>query len=132
MALVRLAKYECLACGYVYDPDVGDPIGGIEPGTPFEELPENWVCPECGAGKDLFERVVFQDLDASDGVAQPTSAEPAATLQKYECLACGYVYDPAQGDPDGGIAPGTSFADLPDDWACPECGAGKGMFEAIG
>lgn len=47
-------RYECLVCGYVYDPEVGDSIGGIPPGVPFEELPEDWVCPQCGAGKDQF------------------------------------------------------------------------------
>lgn len=45
----------------------------------------------------------------------------------YEC-PCGYVYDPAQGDPDGGIAPGTAFDDIPEDWVCPICGLGKDMF----
>jgi rubredoxin len=50
-------------------------------------------------------------------------------MDKYECLACGYIYDPAKGDPDNGVAPGTRFEDLPDDWVCPECGAGKDMFE---
>jgi rubredoxin len=48
-------KWECLACGYIYDPVVGDPDGGIAPGTPFEDLPDDWVCPECGVGKDMFE-----------------------------------------------------------------------------
>lgn len=47
--------YVCLACGWVYDPEVGDPDGGIEPGVPFEDLPDDWVCPVCGAGKDMFE-----------------------------------------------------------------------------
>ena len=46
----------------------------------------------------------------------------------YVCLACGYVYDPEKGDPDGGIAPGTAFEDIPDDWVCPICGVGKDMF----
>ena len=50
-------------------------------------------------------------------------------MDKYECMVCGYVYDPAKGDPDGGIQPGTAFADLPDDWVCPECGATKDMFQ---
>jgi rubredoxin len=50
---------------------------------------------------------------------------------KYECQVCGYIYDPAKGDADGGIAPGTAFADLPDDWVCPECGAAKDMFEKL-
>ena len=50
-------------------------------------------------------------------------------MQKYVCVLCGYVYDPENGDEDGGIAPGTSFEDLPDDWLCPICGAGKSDFE---
>ena len=45
------------------------------------------------------------------------------TITKYTCLVCGYVYDPEHGDPDQGIAPGTSFDDLPEDWECPVCGA---------
>lgn len=48
---------------------------------------------------------------------------------KYVCSMCGYIYDPAAGDADGGIAPGTEFADLPDSWECPLCGAAKSEFE---
>lgn len=51
-------------------------------------------------------------------------------MKKYKCSVCGYVYDPAQGDPDNGIAPGTPFENLPDNWVCPVCGATKDMFEA--
>ncbi len=50
-------KYQCTACTYVYDPEVGDPEGGIPPGTRFEDLPEDWVCPLCGVGKDMFEKI---------------------------------------------------------------------------
>ncbi|MFH1130201.1 MAG: rubredoxin [Pseudomonadota bacterium] len=50
-------------------------------------------------------------------------------MKSYECNVCGYVYDPAVGDEDGGIAPGTSFEKLPDDWACPICSVGKEDFE---
>jgi len=50
---------------------------------------------------------------------------------KYRCLLCSYVYDPAVGDPDNGVGPGTSFQDLPHDWVCPECGAGKDEFEPV-
>lgn len=50
-------KWECLICGYIYDPELGDPENDVEPGTSFEELPEDWVCPECGVGKDEFERL---------------------------------------------------------------------------
>ena len=52
-----MAKYQCKVCGYVYDPEQGDSEGGIKPGTPFEQLPANWVCPVCGAAKDEFEKV---------------------------------------------------------------------------
>jgi rubredoxin len=52
-------------------------------------------------------------------------------MEKWECLVCGYIYDPAEGDPDAGIEPGTTFEALPDDWVCPDCGAGKDMFEKV-
>ncbi|MFC1948734.1 rubredoxin [Chloroflexota bacterium] len=50
-------KYECTVCGYIYDPELGDPESDIKPGTFFEDLPDDWVCPVCGAGKDDFEKV---------------------------------------------------------------------------
>ncbi|MDD5154665.1 MAG: rubredoxin [Desulfovibrionales bacterium] len=49
-------KYECTVCGYVYDPDIGDPDNGIAPGTRFEDLPDDWTCPVCGATKDQFKK----------------------------------------------------------------------------
>lgn len=52
-----MEKWECQACGYVYDPAVGDPANGIAPGTRFEDLPDSWVCPQCGVGKDFFSKV---------------------------------------------------------------------------
>ncbi|MDA8077997.1 MAG: rubredoxin [Nitrospiraceae bacterium] len=51
-----MEKWKCSVCGYVYDPEEGDPDSGIAGGTPFDKLPEEWVCPVCGAGKDMFER----------------------------------------------------------------------------
>jgi rubredoxin/flavin reductase (DIM6/NTAB) family NADH-FMN oxidoreductase RutF len=53
----KMAKYECTVCGYIYDPELGDPESGIKPGTPFEDLPDDWVCPVCGADKSQFEKV---------------------------------------------------------------------------
>lgn len=50
-----MQKYVCGPCGYEYDPEVGDPDNGIAPGTAFEDLPEDWVCPICGVGKEEFE-----------------------------------------------------------------------------
>ena len=50
-------------------------------------------------------------------------------MKKYTCVVCANEYDPAAGDPDNGVAPGTAFEDIPDDWTCPVCGAGKDQFE---
>ena len=50
-------------------------------------------------------------------------------MDTYVCVVCGYVYDPAEGDPDNGVEPGTPFEDIQDDWACPVCGAEKDQFE---
>lgn len=56
--MTSMDKYRCKVCGYVYDPERGDIIGGIDKGVPFEELPDDWKCPVCGASKDEFEKVV--------------------------------------------------------------------------
>ena len=50
-----MKKYVCSVCGYVYDPAKGDPTNGVPPGTPFEDIPDTWVCPECGVSKLEFE-----------------------------------------------------------------------------
>jgi rubredoxin len=55
--MARPSRYRCIVCTYVYDPAMGDPDSGIAPGTPFEELPEDWYCPECGASKADFEPI---------------------------------------------------------------------------
>lgn len=52
-------------------------------------------------------------------------------MKKYKCVLCGYIYDENTGDPDEGIAAGTKWEDIPDDWECPDCGAGKDDFELI-
>lgn len=50
-------------------------------------------------------------------------------VEKYACTICGWVYDPKEGDPENGVEPGTAFADIPEDWVCPECGVDKSLFE---
>lgn len=55
--VTSMAKYKCSVCGYIYDPALGDPDGGIKPGTPFESIPDNWICPVCGAAKSEFEKL---------------------------------------------------------------------------
>lgn len=52
-----MERYKCTVCGYVYDPEEGDAESDIAPGTAFEDLPEDWICPVCGAGKEEFEKV---------------------------------------------------------------------------
>lgn len=52
-------------------------------------------------------------------------------MNKWECTVCGYIYDPAKGDPDAGVTAGTPFDKLPDSWACPECGASKADFKEL-
>ncbi len=52
-----MKKYKCKVCGYIYDPEVGDPDSGVAAGTAFEDIPEDWVCPLCGVGKEDFEEM---------------------------------------------------------------------------
>lgn len=52
-----MKKYKCTMCGYIYDPQVGDTDNGVPPGTAFEDLPDDWVCPECGVGKEEFDPI---------------------------------------------------------------------------
>jgi rubredoxin len=59
----------------------------------------------------------------------PKSRRPA--VDSYACIVCDYIYEPAVGDPENGIPPGTSFEDLPDEWVCPDCGADKSQFERV-
>ena len=56
-AAKAMVKYQCSVCNYIYDPQLGDPDGGIAPGTPFEKIPDNWVCPVCGASKQEFAKL---------------------------------------------------------------------------
>lgn len=53
-----MTKWKCLLCSYIYDPEKGDPDSHIAPGTSFESLPDDWVCPQCGAPKDQFEKIL--------------------------------------------------------------------------
>ena len=66
-----------------------------------------------------------------EGIYSTNQREPelGIIMKKYVCETCGYEYDPAVGDPDNGIAPGTAFEDLPADWVCPLCGDGKEVFK---
>jgi rubredoxin len=61
-----MEKWRCTVCGYVYNPDIGDPDAGIGAGVLFDELPETWGCPDCGTEKDLFEAFIGEDENAGE------------------------------------------------------------------
>ena len=63
------------------------------------------------------------------GCTLPCRGVSTTATQQWICESCGFVYDPADGDPDGGVPPGTAFEDIPSDWVCPVCGARKKDFE---
>lgn len=101
-----MTRYRCELCGYIYSPMRGEPHNGIPEGTPFDELPESYVCPICGQqGKGRIGKWGFVEW-------RPT---------RYLCSLCNYIYDEKRGEPHRGILPGTKFEDLPDDYICPVC-----------
>ncbi|MDD3407967.1 MAG: rubredoxin [Methanomicrobium sp.] len=103
---MKVNRYRCKLCGYIYSPMRGEPRRGIPEGTEFEDLPDEYKCPVCGAaGKGKIGKWGF-DLFI------PT---------RYRCRLCGYIYDKKRGEPHRGIPAGTSFEDLPEDYICPVC-----------
>ena len=101
-----LMRYKCRVCGYVYSPLRGEPHNGIPAGTPFEDLPDTYLCPVCGfQGKGRVGKWGFDEW-------RPT---------RYICSMCDYIYDEKRGEPHRGIKPGTKFEDLPEDYVCPVC-----------
>jgi flavin reductase (DIM6/NTAB) family NADH-FMN oxidoreductase RutF/rubredoxin len=83
-------------------------------------------------GKTPEKAATYVDTGKTEGgksVEGDTKGKGSGDMKKYKCTVCGYIYDPAKGDPDGGIKPGTAFEDIPDDWVCPVCGVGKDQFE---
>ena len=82
------------------------------------------------ADRILLRHISWDDLDKL-GFCGDTHeiSEGDTKMKKYFCNPCGYTYDPEKGDPEHGIAPGTAFEDIPDDWCCPLCGVSKSMFQ---
>ena len=115
--------FVCSVCGYLFEEAKGDAKGGIAPGTKWEDVPESWVCPVCGAPKAVFEE------KAPAEPAPEAAAAPAPAGRTFVCSVCGYVFEEANGDPKGNIAPGTNWEDVPESWVCPICGAPKAVFE---
>ena len=152
--------WECIICGWLYDEALGCPEDGIAPGTRWEDVPEDWTCPVCGVSKQDFEMVktgpsptpisaapaapaaasaapITPSDDQSSTIIKeapeeaPTFTNSGEPFQIWECIICGWVYDESKGWPDDDILPGTRWADIPDDWTCPDCGVGKQDFDMI-
>lgn len=138
--------WECVVCGFIYDESEGLPSEGIAAGTRWEDVPDDWLCPECGVGKLDFDMIEVKHISAAVAATTDTSAQAPVMqvtttstsavisgepLKVWECIVCGWQYDEALGWPEDGIAPGTRWEDIPDDWVCPECGVGKCDFEMV-
>jgi rubredoxin len=125
----EMFQCQTVNCGFIYDPDRGERKGKIKKGTSFADIPDEWRCPVCGATK-----AAFKPLAGPGSVLEINSNAKKSEengMKKYRCVVCGYEYDPEAGDPANGVDPGTSFDDVPDDWTCPVCGAGKDEFEEV-
>lgn len=126
--------YQCqtVNCGFIYNPDKGERKGKIKKGTAFKDIPDDWRCPVCGATKAAFKPLAGPGsvMAKNAAASEKKQTKPEENkMKKYICTLCGYEYDPEEGDPDSGIDPGTAWEDVPDDWVCPVCGAGKEDFE---
>ena len=99
----------CRICGYVYE---------------GETLPADFICPICKHGAADFEPL-------TDKAATETKNEEKTNMKKYECPVCGLIYDEEKGSPENGIAPGTKWEDVPDDYECSICGAPKSTFKEV-
>ena len=87
-----MKKYKCTLCSYVYDPQSGDPENSVVPGTAFEDLPDGWVCPECGADKDAFEQV-WADSYWTDEKAYPKQRPYEKFKEWFDIELCSEVID---------------------------------------
>ena len=144
--MTSFSVWECIVCGWIYDESQGFPEDGIAPGTLWDDIPQDWSCPDCGVTKQDFEMVKTGLSAIATKIATPEEkprqpkglpeAVPVADnsgepFQIWECVICGWVYDESKGWPDDDILAGTRWADIPDDWTCPDCGVGKQDFDMI-
>ena len=132
-----MSKFVCSMCGFEYDEALGYPELDIAPGTKWEDLPDDFRCPWCGAEKEDFYK---KEEEVSEKLIEEvkklhtditSTKEVTVTASKYNtyvCALCGFEYSEEQGYPELDIAPGTKWEDLPSDFRCPMCGAEKEDF----
>lgn len=113
-------------------------INSVDVGTHTLFLGEIKACRTIDETKAPMTYSYYRDVkggrtprSAATYIERKSENQQGAKKMKYKCLMCGYIYDPAVGDPDSGIEPGTAFDDIPDDWVCPDCGVGKDEFEPV-
>ncbi|WP_163932705.1 FAD-dependent oxidoreductase [Paraferrimonas sp. SM1919] len=125
--------WECQVCNWIYDEAKGCPEEGLAAGTRWADIADDWLCPECGVGKQDFEMIAIAKSTVVEATAPlaAVSSIRQTPYQVWECQVCNWIYDEAKGCPEEGLAPGTRWADIPDDWLCPECGVGKEDFDMI-
>lgn len=133
--------WECLICGFIYDEALGWPEDGIAPGTRWADVPDDWLCPDCGVGKDDFE-MCARGPSTTPPPAQteeqpneapslaPSAAPTPAHNGHWQCSLCDWTYLPSRGDASQSIDADTPFSALPNPWRCPECGAPQTAFSA--
>jgi len=113
----RVDTYECTACGwrYIPGPDESGPDADGVVVIPFEELGDDWSCPECGAAAGQFVAIGHEDV-----------------YETWECGSCGWKYDPESADAEDDEVEFTPFEQLDNEWTCPHCGASKDRFSLPG
>ncbi|MFA0811596.1 FAD-dependent oxidoreductase [Microbulbifer epialgicus] len=130
--------WECQNCGWIYDEAKGWPEDNIAPGTRWEDIPEDWCCPQCGASKSDFAmaEVSAKEQGAATDTSNkenPLTSSPKSTNDSriWECMVCGWIYDEAKGCPEERIARGTRWENIPEGWSCPQCGVSKEEFDMV-
>ena len=111
-----MSAYRCPVCDYIYDEAKGAAREGFPAGT---------------AGTDSRRLVLPGLWGAREGRLRTMGAIQMNDYKLFVCVQCGFEYDEAKGWPEDGIAPGTRWDDIPDDWSCPDCGAAKSDFEMV-
>ena len=130
-----MTVYRCTGCDYVYDEAKGAAREGFPVGTLLGPDTRRLVLPGLRGTRKARLRICASDDDACrNGARRSRTDNGGKEMSDYKlfvCVQCGFEYDEAKGWPEDGIAPGTRWDDIPEDWSCPDCGAAKSDFEMV-